>query len=77
MNAPTETGKGKAFVAWALTPPAPGRRMHWETAIVELAEQGDPRFVRILAEHVERGVIVSARAAAVIHGQADDCAAAA
>lgn len=63
-------------VAWAKTPPAPGRRMHWETAIVELAEQGDPRFVRILAEHVERGVIVSARAAAVIHGQADDATAA-
>ena len=64
-------------VAWAKTPPAPGRRMHWETAIVELAEQGDRRFVRILAEHVERGVIVSARASAVINGLTDDHAVAA
>jgi len=65
-------------VAWAKTPPARGARGSlWESRIIELAESGDQRFLQILAEHVERGVIVSARAAAVIHGQADDHAAAA
>ena len=63
--------------AWALTPPAAGKRGPWETAIIDLAEQGEPQFVRILAEHVERGVIVSARAAAVINGLTDDHAVAA
>lgn len=63
--------------AWALTPPAAGKRGPWENAIIDLAEQGEPQFVRILAEHVERGVIVSARAAAVINGLTDDHAVAA
>lgn len=45
---------------WAKTPPPGGARgSRWEAAILELAEAGEPRFVKILAEHVARGVIVS------------------
>ena len=51
--------------AWAKIPPPGGARgSRWEVAIIELAEAGEPRFVKILAEHVARGVIVSPRASA-------------
>lgn len=54
--------------SWARTPPADGARGSlWERRIIELAEAGDPRFLQQLAEHVERGVIVSARASAVLN----------
>lgn len=44
----------------------------WETAIVQLAEAGDVRFVEILRGHVSAGVIRSDRArAALNHGAAD------
>lgn len=54
-------------IAWARHPsPAhisnSRRGSHWETAIVDLAEQQDPRFVEILREHVSKGVIRSDRA---------------
>lgn len=55
-------------LAWARTPPAD--RAHgprWEGTIVELAEAGDPRFVRLLAEHVQSGVIRSERASAALN----------
>ena len=53
--------------SWATTPPAHGARGSlWERRIIELAEAGDPRFLQQLAEHVERGVIVSARASAAL-----------
>ena len=53
--------------AWAKIPPPGGARgSRWEVAIIELAEAGDPRFLQQLAEHVERGVIVSARASAAL-----------
>ena len=54
--------------AWAKIPPPGGARGSlWERRIIELAEAGDPRFLQQLAEHVERGVIVSARASAVLN----------
>ncbi len=53
--------------AWAKIPPPGGARgSRWEVAIIELAEAGEPRFLQILAEHVERGVIVSPRASAAL-----------
>lgn len=64
------------FIAWARTPPAGGARgSHWEKAIIELVEAGDHRFAAILADHVERGVIVSARASAALNTAAADAAA--
>lgn len=54
-------------LAWAKTPPPGGARgSRWEQTIVELAESGDPRFLRLLAEHVESGVIRSDRALAAL-----------
>ena len=47
-------------------PPGGARGSRWEDAILELAEAGEPRFVKILAEHVARGVIVSPRASAAL-----------
>lgn len=53
--------------AWAKIPPPGGARgSRWEVAIIELAEAGEPRFVKILAEHVASGVIVSPRASAAL-----------
>lgn len=53
--------------AWAKIPPPGGARgSRWESAILELAEAGEPRFVKILAEHVSRGVIASPRATAAL-----------
>jgi len=52
---------------WAKIPPPGGAAgTHWEQNLIELAEAGDPRFLRILAQHVERGVIRSERARAVL-----------
>lgn len=62
--------------AWAKTPPPGGARgSRWEAAILELAEAGEPRFVKILAEHVARGVIVSPRASAALNAAEPDAAA--
>jgi len=53
--------------AWAKIPPAGGvRGSRWEQNLLELAEAGEPRFVKILAEHVASGVIVSPRASAAL-----------
>lgn len=61
-------------LSWASQAPAPGCRGPWESAIIKLAEQGDQRFVRILAEHVANGVIRGERAKAALdaaeHGKA-------
>ena len=60
--------RGEDGAAWAKIPPPGGARGSlWERRIIELAEAGDPRFLQQLAEHVERGVIVSARASAVLN----------
>lgn len=40
----------------------------WEKAIVDLASAGDSRFVEILREHIDAGVIRSERAKTVIGG---------
>ena len=62
--------------AWAKIPPPGGARgSRWEVAIIELAEAGDPRFLQILAEHVERGVIGSPRASAALNFAETDVAA--
>lgn len=47
--------------AWAQGE-APRIRGPWETAIIELAEAGDERFRKILAEHIRTWVIRSVRA---------------
>lgn len=55
-------------VAWAKTPPPGGARgSRWETFIIELAESGEPRFLKILRDHVEAGVIRSTRAQAALN----------
>lgn len=62
--------------AWAKTPPPGGARGSlWERNIIELAEAGEPRFVRILADHVDRGVIVSDRTSAALISAGADAAA--
>ena len=62
--------------AWAKIPPPGGARgSRWEVAIIELAEAGEPRFLQILAEHVERGVIRSERAQTVLASAFADVAA--
>lgn len=69
-------GVGEGSIVWAQGEP-PAIRGPWESAIIELAEKGDPRFVRILREHVAKGVIRSERARAVLEGPVRDDAAAA
>jgi len=62
--------------AWAKIPPAGGARgSRWEQNLLELAEAGEPRFIAILRDHVERGVIVSARASAALNAAEPDAAA--
>ena len=62
--------------AWAKTPPAGGARgSRWEQNLLELAEAGEPRFIAILRDHVERGVVVSARASAALNAAEPDAAA--
>lgn len=50
---------------WATGSP-PHIRGPWETAIIELAERGDSKFVAILRDHVKRGTIKGERALAVL-----------
>lgn len=67
MSIRAVSGKHQDGTAWAKTPPPGGARGSlWESAILELAEAGEPRFVKILAEHVARGVIASPRATAAL-----------
>lgn len=62
------SGKAQDFTTWAKTPPAYGAAGSvWERMIIELAEQGEPRFVAILREHVRTGVIRSTRAQAALN----------
>ena len=69
MSLHAVSGKHQDGTAWAKTPPAGcARGTPWEKAVIELAESGDVRFIEILAEHVDRGVIVSARASAAVTG---------
>lgn len=57
------------YTAWAKRPPALNFRQHWEKAIVDLAEQRDERFMKILRSHIEAGVISSERAKSIVsHG---------
>ncbi|WP_407280585.1 hypothetical protein U5817_09895 [Aromatoleum evansii] len=60
---------------WARGEP-PFVRGPWESAIIELAEKGDPRFIAILQEHVANGVIRSERARAALGRETADAAAA-
>lgn len=70
------SGKPLDFTAWAKTPPTYGAAGSvWERMIIELAEQGEPRFVAILREHVKAGVIRSERAHAVLAQGGADAAA--
>ena len=84
MNAPQHvgrlakrmTGGGQDFTAWAKTPPAYGAAGSvWERMIIELAEGGDARFVAILREHIDAGVIRAERAHAVLQTGGVDAAA--
>ena len=62
--------------AWAKIPPPGGARgSRWEQNLLELAEAGEPRFIALLRDHVERGVIVSARASAALNAAEPDAAA--
>ena len=81
MNAPQQvsrlarrlTGGSQDFTAWAKTPPAYGAAGSvWERMIIELAEQGEPRFVAILREHVKTGVIRAERAQAALNATSGD-----
>lgn len=67
MSIRAVSGKHQDGTAWAKTPPPGGARgSRWESATLELAEAGEPRFVKILAERVARGVIASPRATAAL-----------
>lgn len=67
------SGKPQDFTAWAKTPPAYGAAGSvWERMIIELAEQGEPRFLAILRDHVKTGVIRSERALAVLSAPESD-----
>lgn len=57
-------------IAWAKGEP-PRIRGPWESAICELAEKGDARFIDILREHVASGVIRSPRAINILNGDGD------
>ena len=76
MSLHAVSGKHQDGTAWAKTPPAGGARgSRWEQNLLELAEAGEPRFIAILRDHVERGVIVSARASAALNAAEPDAAA--
>lgn len=76
MSLQSLSGKPEDFTAWAKTPPAGGARgSRWEQNLLELAEAGEPRFIAILRDHVERGVIVSARASAALNAVEPDATA--
>lgn len=60
---------------WARTPPAGGASGSiWEKSVIDLAEAGDPRFERILVDHVRARVIKSERAAKVFEAIGGDYA---
>lgn len=70
------SGKPQDFTAWAKTPPAYGAAGSvWERMIIELAEQGESRFIDILRKHVASRVIRSERALAVLNTPEPDAAA--
>ena len=76
MSLQSLSGKPEDFTAWAKIPPAGGARgSRWEQNLLELAEAGEPRFIAILRDHVERGVIVSARASAALNAAEPDATA--
>lgn len=69
-------GMGAGGTEWANIPPASGAKGSiWERNIIELAEAGEPRFVKILAGHVKRGVIRCDRARAALEAAGHDIAA--
>ena len=64
-------------LAWARSPSSAHEKSGfkasaWEKSIVDLAASGDPRFIEILREHIDAGVISSERAKAVIFGGGPD-----
>ena len=70
------SGKPQDFTAWAKTPPAYGAAGSvWERMIIELAEQGESRFIDILRKHVASRVIRSERALATLNTPESDAAA--
>jgi len=70
------SGKPQDFTAWAKTPPAYGAAGSvWERMIIELAEQGESRFIDILRKHVASRVIRSERALATLNTPEPDAAA--
>lgn len=70
----------KGPLHWA-TEPSPAHEKSgfkgsaWESAIVQLAEAGDARFIDILRKHVAAGVIRSERALAALNATEPDAAA--
>lgn len=67
---------GGDFLGWTRNPPEKAHRERWANAICDCLERGDERFRRILADHVASGVIVSARAQALLVQDAEHEAAA-
>lgn len=59
-----DTGGG--FLNWTKHPPEKQHRERWANAMCDCLANGDERFRKILADHVESGVIVSARAQALL-----------
>ena len=76
MSLQSLSGKPQDFTAWAKTPPAYGAAGSvWERMIIELAEQGEARFIDILRKHVASRVIRSERALATLNTPEPDAAA--
>lgn len=69
----------KGSLHWA-TEPSPAHEKSgfkgsaWESAIVQLAEASDARFIDILRKHVAAGVIRSERALAALNAPEPDAA---
>lgn len=59
------------FLGWTKTPPEKGDRDRWANAMCDCLANGDERFRKILAGHVASGVIVSARAQALLMTDAE------
>lgn len=53
-------------LAWAKTPPAVVKGSVWERRVIDLAAEGDPRFIRLLGDHIDAGVIRAQRALDVL-----------
>lgn len=76
MSLQSLSGKPQDFTAWAKTPPVySADGSVWERMIIELAEQGEPRFIDILRKHVASRVIRSERALAALNTTEPDAAA--